>query len=224
MGLPYTAVDYFGLNHDVIEEADLIKDALITAEVIWEQVLNTGMSVRSRIPIKYRAPVSICIGLRLCGVVFSFKTVSNHFDVKQSSLAKYFNRVSHWKQPEWITFNYDGDVTLGDEKISLDGGSISVKLPLYLRYPEIKMGDVIDTFSIKLGKPELSSKAHMLYMDYIEENEGIGGRSMNVFAAALILITSGRNKNKISQNAVSSSLGISKKPIRECVALIKECV
>ena len=64
----------------------------------------------------------------------------------------------------------------------------------------------------------------MLYMDYIEENEGIGGRSMNVFAAALILVTSSRNKNKISQNAVSSSLGISKKPIRECVALIKECV
>ena len=224
MGLPFGAVDYFGLNHDLLADADILKDAHDTAEVVWDQVLNTGMSVRSRIPIKYRPPVAICIGLRLSGVVFSFKTVSGHFGIKQSSLAKYYNRVSHWKQPEWITFSYDGNLNIAGDDIVVDEGFISVKLPLYLRYPEIKMGDVIESFSATLGKPELSSKAHRLYLAYLDEKKGIGGRSMNVFAAALLLVSSSDNKIKLSQRRVSDSLGISKKPIRECVALIKECV
>ena len=95
---------------------------------------------------------------------------------------------------------------------------------MYHRYPEIKMGDVIESFSATLGKPELSSKAHRLYLAYLDEKKGIGGRSMNVFAAALLLVSSSDNKIKLSQRRVSDSLGISKKPIRECVALIKECV
>ena len=98
-GLPFGAVDYFGLNHNVLADTEILKDARDTAEVIWSQILNTGMSVRSRIPLKYRPPVAICIGLRLSGVVFSFKTVATHFNIKQSSLAKYYNRVSHCKSP-----------------------------------------------------------------------------------------------------------------------------
>lgn len=221
-GLPYHAADYFGMHYDVLEEPDRLKDAYDVAEVMWDQILDTGMSIRSRIPIDYRPAVAVCLGMRLSGVVFSFKMVATHFNLKQSSVIRYFHKVSHWKQPHWIYFEYEGELDVFGNEFQVDKGRIWIRLPLFHRFPEINMGDVLDTFSCRLGSPHLSNPAHELYLDYIDKNKGIGGRTMNVFAAALLYTVSTRNGGKVSKNMVSATLGISKRPITECCELIRK--
>tara|TARA_Y100000310_G_scaffold329572_1_gene399699 strand:- start:2530 stop:3201 length:672 start_codon:yes stop_codon:yes gene_type:complete len=210
-GLPFSAVDYFGNHHDIIQYSEQLRDAHIAAQAAYHQILETGRSVSYHIPVETRPAVSVAIGLNLAGVVFTWKALAEHFRLDLRLVRRYFHRVSRWNQPRFLELQY------GDAHYRL-------MLPLHTHYRPPSMEETLEGLASRLGKPELSEKCIDAFNEYQEmEPSGAGSRRQTTFAAALLYIASNNNNGSgISLTGIAKKLHVSKNPIFECAQHIEK--